>query len=413
MASSRRSSSSSSLFSSSSILCLLLLSSSLSLCYSLSVSDITTLSEKVLQYQLTRPECADNCDNVGFTITAAQDWSRATFWLGMIMMARQATQEKHDLWIAATAAQMGAGNFGLRAQNPVNWWADDHGVIQAYVELYKELMEDAQKATDKTASQSTLLSQTPAQSLYLSAAYTRLEWMLANPLTSDTTCGQSGWTWANSFFMSPPSWLAMYNVTGNTDYLAFFADHIQTPMDYLWCSTDRLYFRDSSWFTKTESNGAHVHWGRGNAYALAGIARMLTYLPPTASIRPYLVQRYQSFSARIAELQNADGSWRSQLMNPTACNYYESSSSVLFVFALAWGVNEGLLDSATYLPVLEKAWTAMTNFVDTDGRVMWVQSLGTTCPTSWTAASSAQYAAGGFLMASAELIKLAKNQPVE
>ena len=37
----------------------------------------------------------------------------------------------------------------------------------------------------------------------------------------------------------------------------------------------------------------------------------------------------------------------------------ETSGTTLFVYGMAWGVRNGLLDRKEYLPVLLKAWNAM------------------------------------------------------
>jgi unsaturated rhamnogalacturonyl hydrolase len=53
-------------------------------------------------------------------------------------------------------------------------------------------------------------------------------------------------------------------------------------------------------------------------------------------------------AARVVKLQQADGLWRSSLLDPASYPMKESSGSALFTYALAWGVNQGLLDRPGY-----------------------------------------------------------------
>src|SRR5690348_7015447 len=62
--------------------------------------------------------------------------------------------------------------------------------------------------------------------------------------------------------------------------------------------------------------------------------------------------------AKLITLQAADGFWRSDLLNTNAFPTPESSGTAFFCFALAWGMNHGVLDRATYLDSARRAWSA-------------------------------------------------------
>ena len=87
----------------------------------------------------------------------------------------------------------------------------------------------------------------------------------------------------------------------------------------------------------------------------------------------------------------------------------ETSSSTFFCYGLAWGINHGLLDRKKYLPVAIKAWHALMACVEADGKLGYVQ-LPADSPRSPTFRSkNVEYAAGAFLAAGAEMIRLLKD----
>ena len=53
-----------------------------------------------------------------------------------------------------------------------------------------------------------------------------------------------------------------------------------------------------------------------------------------------------------------------------------TSGSSFFTYALAWGLNHGLLDRAEVEPAVRKAWTALVACVTPDGKLTHVQPIG-------------------------------------
>ena len=54
----------------------------------------------------------------------------------------------------------------------------------------------------------------------------------------------------------------------------------------------------------------------------------------------------------------------------------ECQNSGFIVYALAYGVNEGVLDKATFMPTIEKGWKALLDAVEPDGKLGYVQPIG-------------------------------------
>ena len=83
----------------------------------------------------------------------------------------------------------------------------------------------------------------------------------------------------------------------------------------------------------------------------------------------------------------------------------ESSGTAFFTWALTWGINAGFLDEATYRPAVEKAWQALCNNVNAEGRLGYVQQVAAS-PYPFYDHQYHLYASGAFLGAGMEMIKL-------
>jgi unsaturated rhamnogalacturonyl hydrolase len=76
-------------------------------------------------------------------------------------------------------------------------------------------------------------------------------------------------------------------------------------------------------------------------------------------------------------------------------------------FAMAWGVNHGVLDRAVYTPVIAKAWSGLVGQIYADGRLGCIQQTGS-APAHYLPSSSYTYGVGGFLLAGSEVARLAQ-----
>jgi rhamnogalacturonyl hydrolase YesR len=139
---------------------------------------------------------------------------------------------------------------------------------------------------------------------------------------------------------------------------------------------------------------------------LAGSERVLEYVPATDPQRDIYVQNIKTMAAALLPIQQADGLWRSDLLHPNAYPNPESSGSAFFAFGLAWGINHGVLDRATYQAPAVKAWNGLVNTcVAADGSLGYVQPPGA-APGPATATQSSAYGVGAFLLAGSEIAKL-------
>jgi rhamnogalacturonyl hydrolase YesR len=237
----------------------------------------------------------------------------------------------------------------------------------------------------------------------------KFDWILSHPPATqslDHNLGEDQWTWCDALFMAPPAWLRLYAATDDERYMDFGVTNFWRTADYLYDKGEHLFFRDSTFFDKREPNGKKIFWSRGNGWVFAGIVRCLQYLPMNHPDRPRFEQLFKDMAEKILACQQSDGMWRASLLDPADYPTPEASGSALFTYGLAWGVNQGLLDRATFEPAVRKAWTALVGCVDADGKLTHIQPAGTG-PVKFDADSTQPYGGGVFLLAGSEVYKMA------
>jgi rhamnogalacturonyl hydrolase YesR len=212
------------------------------------------------------------------------------------------------------------------------------------------------------------------------------------------------WTWCDALFMAPPSFALMAKITGKEAYLHYADEQWWKTSDYLYSPQDSLYFRDDRYFDQRSERGKKIFWSRGNGWVIAGLARMLNYIPEEYENRQKFVQQYQEMAHKLLSLQGNDGLWRVSLVDPEYLDIGETSGSAFFTFALAWGLNNGLIDKK-YQPQVEKGWKALCGNVNREGRLGYVQQVAGD-PYPFYEDQWQVYATGAYLLAGQQMIQL-------
>jgi len=232
-----------------------------------------------------------------------------------------------------------------------------------------------------------------------------LDALLPEPHVSKKAGKPVIWWWCDALFMAPPVWSRMYAATGDKKYIGYLDEEWAKTSDLLYDKQEHLYARDADYLTKTEANGKKMFWSRGNGWVMGGIVRTLDYLPKDDPARVKYVTQLKEMAARVASLQGPDGLWRAGMLDPGNYSEPEVSGSALFTYALAWGINQGVLDGKVYRPVVAKAWAGMLKHVYADGRLGCIQQTGAE-PAPFKATASYTYGVGAFLMAGSEIRRM-------
>lgn len=220
------------------------------------------------------------------------------------------------------------------------------------------------------------------------------------------------WWWCDALFMAPPTLAKLARITGDNSYLDLNDKLFMETYNLLWNNEEKLYARDASFLInekgegKREANGKKIFWSRGNGWVVGGLVRLLKELPKDHPKREFYLTQYKQMIERVADLQQSDGLWRSSLLDPDSYPGGEASGSGFYIYAMAWGINNKILDRKKYLPHLKRGWTALNSLVHADGKVGWTQPIGADPRRNFNADSWEVYGAGAFLLAGSEIVKL-------
>lgn len=219
------------------------------------------------------------------------------------------------------------------------------------------------------------------------------------------------WSWVDAVFMALPSFVRMGKATGlDAFYEQGRLEFEQTAVGKysLWSADHGLFWRDDTYVNSSSPNGAPVFWARGNGWAFAALARSIGLLPANRTDdRARYTSIFTAMAASLAKVQGSDGMWRSNLLDAGQFSNPETTGTSLYTFGMAWGVNNGVLDAATYTPIVNKAWQGLTQIaVQSSGYLGWCQPAAGS-PGPATAADWSDFCVGQFLLAGSEVFKLA------
>jgi len=305
------------------------------------------------------------------------DWTFAALYDGLLAASRATGNAAYRDAVLRFAEKTG-WKLGPRFAH-----ADDEAVAQSYLELDME-----QAAPERVA-----------------AMQEEADKLLARPDDPKKDL----WWWCDALFMSPPALARLAKVTGERRYLDYMDREWWLTSEHLYDTKAHLYSRDASYLDKHEPNGQKLFWSRGNGWVMGGLARVIPYLPADDPARAKYVEQFREMAKEVASIQGSDGLWRAGLLDAAAYPTPEVSGSAFFTFALAWGINDGLLDRKEYEPVVEKAWAGLLQHVYADGRLGSIQKIGG-APDHVSLGGSYVYGVGAFLLAGEQVERLANGR---
>jgi unsaturated rhamnogalacturonyl hydrolase len=348
----------------------------------LTPADVLSVMERVADWQLAHP-----------SVHSSTEWTQSAGDVGMMALAGISGDPKYRDALLA----MGEAN-GWKP-GPRIYHADDLAIGQAYAGLYFLYRDRKMIAPLRTRLDAVLSAPPAVQTLDFHQPYDQVSQL---------------WSWCDSLFMAPPVWMQLFAATGDERYLDFAVKNWWRTTDYLYDPVEHLYYRDSTYFDRREANGEKVFWSRGNGWVMAGLVRMLQLLPAKHPSRARFQQLFHEMAEKILTAQQPDGLWHSSLLDPQSYPLKETSGSSFYAYALAWGVNQGLLDGAKFKPAVRRAWTALADCVDAEGKLTHVQPVGAD-PKTFADDSTEVYGVGAFLLAGSELYRMVvfeKTQPL-
>ncbi|MFD4642049.1 glycoside hydrolase family 88 protein [Lentzea sp. NPDC058436] len=219
---------------------------------------------------------------------------------------------------------------------------------------------------------------------YLDVAYFHPEPEVLQPLRDNLRAqvkdGGNHWRSPDALNMALPSFTRIA-----------LADNDQAMLDYSFRSYQSLKARTFNEFTGLWSLNAQT-----NGWAVQGLAKAMLALPADHPYRAEYARTLSKSLKTLKFLQRHDGFW--------GATGKDSAATAMITYAIAAGINAGVLDRATYLPHAQKGWQALLTALDADGLLGWTAARNSWRPAS--AGDSAGFAVGSLLLAGQQLVPL-------
>ncbi|WP_432584658.1 glycoside hydrolase family 88 protein [Streptomyces sp. HD1123-B1] len=315
-------------------------------------------------------------------------WANATFFSGLLALQRMTKNLRYLRYAHEWAEKH---DYGLNAGSTTRH-ADNQCVGQVYLDLY-EIDPRGHKIE-------------------------ALETCLHRMVYDDRPAKDDDWWWVDALHMAMPPFARLGRLRGDRRY--------EEKLYRLYQHTKRseggpgLYHRDTGlWYRDkrflpghiTSPSGKPVFWSRGNGWAAAGHVKTLKALPADAPHVPEYREALTRLVKAVAQRQRRDGFWNVNLGDPEHLPGPETSGTAFFVYATAYAIRTGLVDRATFLPTVARAWHGLvTTAVHRNGFLGYVQGVGDRPEHSQpvTKDTTADFGVGAFLLAGTEVARLAR-----
>jgi len=313
-------------------------------------------------------------------------WTRAVYYEGLMNLYKL----KPDTAYLNYAIRWGEFHkwgmrSGVKTRN-----ADDQCCGQTYLDLFMMDTTKRERIRDIKAS---------------------LDNMLLTEKTDD-------WNWVDAIQMSMPVFARLGSICKDDRYFRRMYDmYMFTKTKHgtngLYRTSDNLWWRDKDFVPPyKEPNGEDCYWSRGNGWVLAALVRTIDFLPKNSTYRNEFINTYKEMVDALVKVQRKDGFWNVSLHDSTHFGGKEVSGTSLFVYGIAWGINNGELNKKKYLPGVMKAWNGLvTESVHPNGFLGYVQGTGKepkdSQPVGYDNVPNFEdFGLGCFLLAGTEVYKL-------
>lgn len=317
---------------------------------------------------------------------ASNIWTRAVYYEGL--MALNAINPKEEYYrYAFDWAEF--HDWNLRDGDTYTRNADNQCAGQTYIDLYN-------------------LDPAPHKIKYIQAS---IDSMMATDKIDD-------WSWIDAIQMGMPIFAQLGVLYDDPAYFErMYEMYAFSKYEHgsagLYNPEDHLWWRDADFDPPyAEPNGEDCYWSRGNGWVVMALARVLEIIPEDEPHRPEYIEDLRNMCNALAKVQREDGFWNVSLHDPTHYGGPETSGTAMFVYAMAWGINNNILERSSYLPIALKGWNAIVkDAVHPNGFLGWVQSTGKEPkdgqPLSYDKVPDFEdYGLGAVLLAGAEIYKL-------
>ena len=331
-------------------------------------------------------------------------WTRAVYYEGLMALNAIDPQQRYIDY-----AMTWADFHKWTPRNGVNTLdADDQCCGQTYVEL----------AALKGGDQKALLANVIANLDHQMVTPNSKKQTSTPKAKTNVNSLYGWWTWIDAIQMAMPLYMQIANVTGEQKY----RDHAMKMYRWtrnecgggLFNTKDGLWWRDADYVPPyKEKDGKDCYWSRGNGWVYAAIVRCMNQLSPKSKEYKELKKDFLLMSKGLLSCQHEDGFWHASLVSDADYPTPEMTGTALFLYGMAWGIQQGLLKAKTYRPACDKAWQALASCVHNDGFLGWNQGTGKEPsagqPVTFDSVPDFEdYGTGCFLLGASEYYKLTR-----
>jgi len=316
---------------------------------------------------------------------ASNIWTRAVYYEGLMAFY---TINKKPEFIDYANQWANFHHWDLRDGDTFTRNADNQCAGQTYIDLY-------------------LLAPQPSKIEKITAS---IDSMMHTPKIDD-------WSWIDAIQMGMPIFAKLGLIKNDPRYWDRMHEMYMYTRDKhfggLYNPADNLWWRDKDFRPPyKEPNGKDCYWSRGNGWVFAALVRVMDIIPKDAPHRHQYEEDFKAMADAIIKVQRKDGFWNASLHDPKNYGGKETTGTSMFVYGMAWGINNGYLEKKKYYSVVSKAWNALLKeSVHPDGFLGYVQGTGKMPsdgqPVTYTSKPDFQdYGLGCFLLAGSEVYKL-------
>jgi unsaturated rhamnogalacturonyl hydrolase len=352
----------------------------------------TSKSEVLATMQLTNKYFMDKWPDAGKSIVTnierpSNIWTRAVYYEGLLALySIDAKKEYYDYALQWGEKHKWGLRGGIRTRN-----ADNQCCGQTYLDMY--VLDNKQNPE-------------------------RVKDIKASIDSMKLTAKVDDWNWIDALQMAMPVFVKLGNLYNDTSYFRkMYEMYAFTKYKHggygLYNPADKLWWRDKDFVPPyKEPNGEDCYWSRGNGWVVAALVKTLEALPKNDPHYAEYLQDYKDMLTALLPLQRSDGYWNVSLHDSTHFGGKEVSGTSLFIYGMAWGINNKIIDKKMYGPAIQKAWNAMTKeCVHPDGKLGFVQGTGKEPkdgqPVGYDKTPDFEdYGLGCFLLAGSEIYKM-------
>lgn len=234
------------------------------------------------------------------------------------------------------------------------------------------------------------------------------------------------WTWVDAIQMGLPVLTRLSMVMAQQGRADFAKYAEQGWKMYSWTRNelsgglfnqkDGLWWRDKDFVPPyTTPGGKHCYWSRGNGWAYAALVRAMSDIKEIVGYDDH----YNAYKADFLKMteallkcQRKDLFWNASLCDVSDFGGKELTGTALFVYGMAWGLNNNILPEKPYRKLVVKTWSAMVkSCLHKDGFLGFVQGTGKqpsdSQPVTYTSEPDFDdFGLGCFLLAGSQVYKL-------